>query len=543
MNRTRFVALSFALAALIAGCNEGPSRSRSGRTDGSVAGELGDAGSLGTPGSDAGTAGPGSDAGAGSEAGGLCNGTDDDRDGNVDEGCPCEVGSVQACYGGDPGVAGRGACDFGSQRCEIAGEFPAWGPCTAFGEPSVEICGGGDEDCDAFVDEGCDCSVGASEVCYETSSGAPLGGMPGVGICRAGSRTCNSVPDGRSAFGPCMGAVGPGSEICGTSVDEDCDGRIDEGCTCPPGITETCYETPSGVPLGGMPGVGRCRTGIALCVMVGAGSELGPCEGAIGPAAEECMTGSDEDCDGLVDEGCVPPPADCTVADVLFLVDTTGSMGAAITDIRRRLRDDIAPALDRSIGDLRMAVASYRDFPIGSYGSPGDLPFQLHQASTSSLASVQAAIDRLAAGGGNDTPESATEALYQSATGVGYPGLVPGASCPGGTVGAPCFRASATPIIVLITDAPFHEGPSGYRYSGISPAPRTYAATVSALNGIGAMVIGVSVGFGASTDLTTIARDTGAMDSAGRPIVLDGGFTGSGVGSAIVDAVRTLCGR
>ncbi len=534
--RSICIAALLCTAALI-GCSEAPMRTRGARP-GSDAGP-------GTDDPDAGTRDPGprADGGPGSEADGLCNGTDDDRDGVVDEGCGCSPGATQACYGGDPALAGRGDCRIGSQECALAGEFPAWGPCARWTEPRVEICGAGDEDCDGFVDEGCDCSVGATERCYESASGAPLGGMPDVGVCRRGARTCNASPDGRSFMGPCEGAVGPGTEVCATGLDEDCDGRVDEGCECPPGLRESCYETPGGMPLGGMPGVGRCRTGIALCVATATGSELGPCEGAIGPAAEECMTGTDEDCDGLIDEGCVPPPADCRIADVLFLVDTTGSMGGVISEVRRRLRDEIAPALDRSVGDLQMAVAAYRDFPYGSYGSFGDLPFELYQSSTPDLARVQSGIDRLSAGGGADGPESATEALYQTATGAGWPGLVPGRSCAAGTRGMPCFRSSATPIIILITDAWAHEGPSGYGYTGISPTPHRYAETITALRGIGARVVGVAVGPTPLFDLRAYARDTMAVDAAGTPIVLESSFTSGGVAEAITNAVRGLCGR
>src|SRR5690606_11836371 len=126
------------------------------------------------------------------------------------------------------------------------------------------------------------------------------------------------------------------------------------------------------------------------------------------------------------------------------------------------------------------------------------------------LTAVQAALGRLAAAGGGDGPESATEALYQTATGEGGTWtfasgaptfrLAP-AFCPsvpdevGRRRGYPCFRPGSLPIVVLVTDALFHNGPGGSNaYAGISPAPHTFDQAVSALNAIGARLIGVAVG-------------------------------------------------
>ena len=78
----------------------------------------------------------------------ICNGLDDDLDGDVDEGCTCTKGATQKCF---PGQASQlqGNCKQGTQACVASTEFGAWGKCTGAVLPRQEICGDGiDQDCD-----------------------------------------------------------------------------------------------------------------------------------------------------------------------------------------------------------------------------------------------------------------------------------------------------------------------------------------------------------------------------------------------------------
>lgn len=233
-------------------------------------------------------------------------------------------------------------------------------------------------------------------------------------------------------------------------------------------------------------------------------------------------------------------------ADVLFLVDVTGSMVDEIRQIQRTLREVIVPGLNAEIPDVSLSVAEFGDYPTFPYGEDEDEPFLLRQGSTTDIATVQNGVGNLGSGiGGGDEAESHIEALWQSATGAGIPDLLPPQTCEAGRVGYPCFRQDGSRIILLFTDAPFHNGPDdSFPYTlGVSrPAPAAYAETVGALRAIGARVLGLYSGDGGIglSHLRTIAEDTGAVTRDGEPIVVDIGEAGENLGDGVVDVVRTL---
>jgi cysteine-rich repeat protein len=132
--------------------------------------------------------------------------------------------------------------------------------------------------CTGAAEEGCPCA----EEGVTVSCGADLG------VCVTGLRKCLGAE-----WGPCAGGVAPAEETC-DELDNDCDGAVDESCTCSEGTTLPCGTDE-----------GSCVRGMQTC----RGGELGPCEGMVPPRPEECNE-LDDDCNGVVDEGC-PGVAAC----------------------------------------------------------------------------------------------------------------------------------------------------------------------------------------------------------------------------------------
>ncbi len=131
---------------------------------------------------------------------------------------------------------------------------------------------------------------------------------------------------------------------------------------------------------------------------------------------------------------------------------------------------------------------------------------------------------------------------------------IPDRSCPtvpdsfAASIGYPCFRPGALPVVVLFGDAHAHNGPEGsdpYDPRFVPGAP-TYDDAVAALRSIGARVLGVFSGTDAPdadarrANFEAFATDTGAVRTDGSPLVFETSPDGSGLGTAVVDAVTDL---
>lgn len=240
-------------------------------------------------------------------------------------------------------------------------------------------------------------------------------------------------------------------------------------------------------------------------------------------------------------------------ADVYFLMDTTGSMGGEITNLKATLTSGsfiagcsggVIGAIRCTIPDAYFGVGRYDDFPYGSYGGGSDVVYEHLQDIDVSVAASQTAVNSLNASGGADFPESQSQALYATVTGngLGSSYLAPRTGCPAGTFGYPCFRDDAIPIIINITDAAMHNGPdSSIDYSGI-PTAAAWGTVVSELNARSARVITIVSGSSSSalSDANALADATGSYDSAGARYVYQVDSSGSGLDMEIVDAVVDL---
>jgi sugar lactone lactonase YvrE len=252
------------------------------------------------------------------------NGLDDDCDGRIDETCNCNDRLNQPCYSGLPKTLGKGACVGGVADCVDGRVTQCRGEVT----PQEEMCGDGvDSDCDGRVDEGC-----------------------AVQDCVAEVETCNGLDDdcnGRvdeGLRGPC-GCIEPGAEeVCGDGFDNDCDGRVEEICGCRKGPALRCY--------GGPPetlDVGQCRAGLFECVP---GERLqqtdaSGCRDWVGPRAEMC-NGLDDDCDGTTDENSIDANA-------------CGQCGQTPIELCNGLDDDCDGVIDEGVSN---ACGQCGDLPI-----------------------------------------------------------------------------------------------------------------------------------------------------------------------------------
>ncbi|MCB9603067.1 MAG: putative metal-binding motif-containing protein [Sandaracinus sp.] len=158
-----------------------------------------------------------------------------------------------------------------------------------------EVCNGRDDDCDGSVDEGVLITF------YRDADGDNYGvdertvqecSQPSGYVARGGDCEDDPLAD------PSANERNPGqSEVC-DDVDQDCDGRVDEGvsCDCTLGVdgSRACGFDPA------LDGVGNCRLGTQSCGGTGQWSVCGG--GLVAPSAEVC-NGDDDDCDGMADEG------------------------------------------------------------------------------------------------------------------------------------------------------------------------------------------------------------------------------------------------
>lgn len=176
---------------------------------------------------------------------------------------------------GNPDTSCSTACELGERKCMSP---TVYAKCVQKGSH-----------CPAFVRTQCP----QGEMC----TGGRCGGKSPDASCT------DADGDGYPASKQCGGmkdcndkakTIYPGAKEKCDQMDNNCDGRIDEGCGCSDGATQACYTGKAATK-----GVGLCKSGMQTC----SNSSWGECKNEVVPQLEKC-DGKDNDCDGQTDESC-----------------------------------------------------------------------------------------------------------------------------------------------------------------------------------------------------------------------------------------------
>lgn len=245
----------------------------------------------------------------------TCNGIDDDCNGSIDlneDGTPI----IRIC---------ATACEEGLERC-VDGSYTL---CSAK-RPQEESCNGSDDDCDNIVDENLTCScppiLVADPPILLPCTEEPL-------VCGSGFKHCECINEDctetrftdckpscfyiENVGEACLEESGTIAEESCNNWDDDCDQITDEN------LARACYTGPPETL-----NVGICHPGEQICSegAWGAFANQNPnifidnaCGGEQLPQIADLCNGVDDDCDGAIPEILEP-------TDILFIIDTSGSM-------------------------------------------------------------------------------------------------------------------------------------------------------------------------------------------------------------------------
>ncbi len=296
-----------------------------------------------------------------------------------------------------------------------------------------------------------------------------------------------------------------------------------------------------------------------------------------------------------VSEEIVDASTEIARTDVIIGLDTTGSMGGEIANLKSSITS-LIDAVNGSATDSAFAVAGYDDFPCCGYGSAadGDKAFYLlHRVMTATtpdgIASLVSAVDQYETHSGLDSPESGWEMVFQVATGLGNgtgsnsvapfdPATAPPVSIPAGEevgeFGGVGIRPASLPVVVWITDAESHNSSVNGNLYGTIPGviPADSSGALYQLNVLGGRIVGVMSHEAARTDLEWGVSSTGAsvdpsawgvddrppgcgtlqcctgLNGAGVspsgvgncPLLFEIASDGSGLGTAVADGIDRL---
>ncbi len=261
------------------------------------------------------------------------------------------------------------------------------------------------------------------------------------------------------------------------------------------------------------------------------------------------------------------------MVDLVITLDLSGSMSYARDNLKTGINTTIVPGVGAAVPDPA--------FGLSSFAGIEDAAFFLNQPVTKDAAAMTTAVDNLGGAGGGKV-EAQYENLYQIASGEGLNGellevsldfsewvedwyehyadvVIPAVDCTGqlGSIGGACFRPAALPIVMMITDENLYDinddwvsdgGVLRVRYKWRDSKDEGHYANevIAAMNAKKAKFIGV-VGEGVGEllfDITEqyeeIADGTNSKGTNGQYFIFQTGYSGNGLSSEIVTAVKDL---
>lgn len=210
---------------------------------------------------------------------------------------------TSANSGGTTGIGGQSGTTTGGAGAAAGGTVGSGGVSGTGGascQPKPRDCTSSlDNDCNGTADNQenahCKCKAGTAQAC-----GSP---QVGIGICKAGSQSCELSSDKTTSdWAACTGAITSKARDCTSSADNDCNGTADSQetsyCKCTVGMTEPCQGNSTS------PAVGICKYGTQSCIASSDKSTSSwstSCVGSVGPKTRDCASITDNDCNGTPD--------------------------------------------------------------------------------------------------------------------------------------------------------------------------------------------------------------------------------------------------
>ena len=219
----------------------------------------------------------------------LCNGIDDDCNGLIDDNI------VFSTYYADADGDGFGDPAVDSLACAppvgyVSNNSDCNDANNAIYPGATEVCNGIDDNCDGQVDEG------VLSTFYADTDG------DGFGDAAVTTQACSAPLGYVSNNTDCddnNNTIYPGAtEICGNSIDDDCDGQIDEGCG-----SNTWYADADVDTYGDINNFIVDNNPTPPAGYVADSTDCNDANAAINPGATEiCGNGIDDNCNGQIDE-------------------------------------------------------------------------------------------------------------------------------------------------------------------------------------------------------------------------------------------------